>query len=369
MKLTFPHIGNACYCVKALLNSLGIDCIVPPLNNPKALLTGSRHCPETACLPLKYNVGNLIQAREMGADTVLMVGGRGPCRFGYYCAMEEELLKEAGLGMDFITLELPDGRFDIFLKRLKKLAGYSLILKLPVLLSRVAALAKKLDELEQIARERRPKEYKSRQVDNLYDEFGDKCLRLKGKTAIEDTLSLIDNQIEKIKNVGIDKTRLNPAIGITGEIYTTIDSTANFHLEAKLGRMGFYVSRTLTISDWLNEHVISRFQPFTGRTDYLRASKPWLNRFIGGHGIENIAGAVNFTKKNVDGIIHIYCAGCMPEIAIRSSLNALCSEAGIPLLTLIMDELTGEAGFDTRLEAFGDIVMTKNKSKTPNYGS
>ena len=78
MKVTFPHMGNLYIPVKALLTSLGVDVIVPPKSSKRTFSIGSRHAPETACLPLKVNIGNYIEAFEMGADTILMAGGGAP---------------------------------------------------------------------------------------------------------------------------------------------------------------------------------------------------------------------------------------------------------------------------------------------------
>ena len=67
-----------------------------------------------ACLPLKMNLGNYIEAYKKGADTVLIVGGCGPCRFGYYCEMSREILQDNGYDMDVLTLELPNGNIKEF---------------------------------------------------------------------------------------------------------------------------------------------------------------------------------------------------------------------------------------------------------------
>lgn len=88
MKITFPHLGNTYICVKAMLDDLGLDYVIPPLNNKLALELGTKYAPELACLPLKINIGNYIQAYREGADTILMAGGCGPCRFGYYCEVQ-----------------------------------------------------------------------------------------------------------------------------------------------------------------------------------------------------------------------------------------------------------------------------------------
>ena len=87
MKITAAHLGNAYLAAKALFDGLGIDYIMPPLSNKIALEIGSLHSPEEICLPFKIMIGNYIQAIEKGADTVILPGSCGPCRFGEYCEM------------------------------------------------------------------------------------------------------------------------------------------------------------------------------------------------------------------------------------------------------------------------------------------
>ncbi|MCD4733837.1 CoA protein activase, partial [bacterium] len=75
MKLTFPHMGNMYIALRVLLDALGREYIVPPKTSKKTLSLGVRHSPETACLPLKLNLGNMLEAAETGADSMLVIGG------------------------------------------------------------------------------------------------------------------------------------------------------------------------------------------------------------------------------------------------------------------------------------------------------
>jgi len=67
------------------------------VSSKKTLDLGTKYSPETACLPLKLNVGNFLEAIEMGAEIIIMIGGRGPCRLGYYAAVEQEILRDLGI--------------------------------------------------------------------------------------------------------------------------------------------------------------------------------------------------------------------------------------------------------------------------------
>ena len=53
----------------------------------------------------------------------------------------------------------------------------------------------------------------------------------------------------------------------------------------------------------------------------------------------------------------------MPEIMSQNIFPTIRGEHEIPLLTLIMDEQTGKAGYITRLEAFVDLMRRKKRAK------
>jgi predicted nucleotide-binding protein (sugar kinase/HSP70/actin superfamily) len=110
MKITVPNLG----CIfsiagKALFSNLGHEVILPPPNTKRTLDLGVRHSPEYCCLPLKIVLGNFIEALEKGADTIITVGGWGPCRFGYYAEIQRMILKSLGYKFEMISLEIPHG--------------------------------------------------------------------------------------------------------------------------------------------------------------------------------------------------------------------------------------------------------------------
>ena len=105
MKITAPHMGHMHLMLDDLFDRLGVEYIKPPPTTTKALQIGAKVSPEFACLPLKINLGNFIEALDAGADTLIMAGGHGPCRFGYYGIVEERILRDMGYEFDFIMLE------------------------------------------------------------------------------------------------------------------------------------------------------------------------------------------------------------------------------------------------------------------------
>lgn len=360
MKITFPHMGNTYITAKALLDDLGAEYIIPPFNNKKALEIGTKYAPELACLPLKINLGNYIQAYEKGADTVLITGGCGPCRFGYYCEVERELLKDIGYEMDFIPLEMPDQGLEELYKRVKKLAGGFNIYKITKAIKNTAQISKQVDELEKLSYRIRAREIEKGSTDRIYNSFRNNVLNVKGSAAIKELLKKTEDQLNKVE---IDREYKPLRIGIVGEIYTTIDSYTSFNMDIKLGNMGIEVDRSVTISEWVIDHIIKTALHLPRDLSYIEAAEPYLGVMIGGHAQETIGNTILYAQKGYDGAIQIYPLTCMPEIVAESILPAIERDFNIPIMTLIIDEMTGEAGYQTRLEAFIDVLYKRRENR------
>lgn len=360
MKITFPHLGNAYICVKALLDDLDIDYEMAPYNSKKALEIGTKYAPELACLPLKINIGNLILAREKGADTVIITGGCGPCRFGYYSEMLREILTDAGYSMDIIALEWPDKGFFELVERVKKITGGLNIYRILKAIKQTAIISRQVDDLEALTFKIRPKEIKRGSTDKIYKAFLNKAYKIKGSTEIKKLMREAESELLRIE---IERDYRPLKIGIVGEIYTSIDSYANMDISSKLGDLGAEVDRSVTVSDWVIEHIIKGALHLPRDLRYVEAAKPFLGTMIGGHAQETVGHSVMYAKEGYDGVVQIYPLTCMPEIVAESLLQSVEEVHGIPILTLIIDEMTGEAGYQTRLEAFIDLLEKRRERK------
>ncbi len=97
-----------------------------------------------------------------------------------------------------------------------------------------------------------------------------------------------------------------------------------------------------------------------------RKINPYLKSTVGGHGRDAVYETLEYVREGFDGIIHLLPAFCMPEITVRPILERIHQESGIPFLSLSLDEQAAEAGIDTRLEAFIDVVRNYHKNKHSN---
>ncbi len=370
MKVTFPHMGNAWIVIQALLEGLDVDYVTPPPNSKETLNIGTQLAPESACLPLKLNLGNFIQAAALGADTALITGGVGPCRFGYYGELEKQILQEAGYEFDVITLEPPDGSILGLLQRIRRLAGpknsWSKIIKALLFAYRKSVV---LDRIEDMFHSYRPFASTPNQVDGLYDEARKRLVQITSDQGMSELLNWLAEKIQEEKAFSSRTGENILKVGVIGEIYTVLEPYVSMEVEKELGNLGVLVDRSIYLSGWVGQHVFRGLaQGYKPIKPYYSLAKPYLNHFVGGHAVESVGAAVKYAREGYDGLIQLLPLGCMPEIVAASILPKVQEDYGIPIMTLTVDEHTGRAGVLTRVEAFVDLLERSRVLKEQKEG-
>ncbi len=353
-------MGNIYLAVKALFDGLGVDYIIPPKNNKKSLEIGSLYSPEEICLPFKIMIGNYIQAIEQGADTVILTGSCGPCRFGEYCEMQMMLLKRLGYNLDFIVIDAPTdiGIMELYrrISKVSSVSNKSRYSKIKSLFDAVKVM-NLIDEIEASIHnfagyEKIRGECKSVLIDCKREAFN--CDNPK------DMITVLQNYKEKINYIPVDINKNPLKIAIIGEIYTVIEPFANLYIEDKLMDFGISTKRMLTPSWWVKNTALipTKFNSL----NIKKNSEKYLSLNIGGHARECIGEAVIAENEKFDGAIQIFPMGCMPEIVSKSILPKISKDKDFPIMSLVVDEMTGDAGYVTRIEAFIDLLERRRNN-------
>jgi len=365
MVATVPHMGNIYIAVKALFDGLGIEYIIPPQNNDEALNIGTKYSPEEICLPFKIMIGNYIQAIEKGADTVILTGSCGPCRFGEYCELQINLMKSLGYDLNFIVLDMPkDIGIKELIKRIASIGATSNKRKLEKLKAAKNAIQimHLIDETEALSHYLAGYERNKGECKRLLNECKKEAMELSNPGEV---LSLIKEYNNKLKYISVDINKDPLKIAIIGEIYTVIEPYSNFYIEDKLMDYGVSSKRGMTPSWWLKNMALSAVK--INSLNIKKASREYLPMEIGGHARECIGEAMLSFKKGFDGAIQIFPLGCMPEIVSKSILPSISRDYEFPIMSLVVDDMTGEAGYITRVEAFLDLLERRRDNVL--YGS
>ena len=361
IKVAFPHMGTISIAWAAGLKKIGVEPYVPPYTSKKTLSYGTKNSPEAICLPYKLILGNFIEAIEGGADYVAMITSPGICRLGEYGNNIQNTLKDLGYKANYIELSLYDWIKGLY-NFLKEISGKND----PILIMRAINITIRkifaIDDLDRALAYYRAREVKFGEAEKHYK----KALKMIDK--VDSTLDLKHVYHEALKE--IEKTEIDPNrevlhVDLTGEIFLVNDEFSNQNIERELGRMGVETRRSLTVGSFLKDAIIPKAfrPPETHLQRAERMAKPYLMRDIGGDALECVSDVVFADVHGKDGIIHISPFTCMPEIMSQNIFPTMRSEHEIPILTLIMDEQTGKAGYITRLEAFVDLMRRKKRAK------
>ena len=362
LKVAFPHMGTIYVAWEKALKTMGIDAYIPPYTSKKTLSLGTKNSPEAICLPYKLILGNFIEAIEGGADYVSMITSPGICRLGEYGRNIEQVLVELGYKANYIEMNLYDG-FKGMMDYLIKITGKKNYFKIFYAIYLGVRTVFAVDELQSFLSYHRAREVHKGDSEKAFN----KAIKLIREANNAKELSKALKQgLKDISSVEVDKNRDIIHVDLTGEIYIVNDEFSNQNMERELGAMGVQVRRSLTVSSFLKDAIIPKMFK-KGETHLERAyrlAKPYLMRDIGGDALECISDVLYAKERNVDGLIHVSPFTCMPEIMSQNNFPKMREDINLPILSLIMDEQTGRAGYITRLEAFVDLMRRKkNKAK------
>lgn len=355
MKIAFPHMGNVYIPLRALVDRLGAEPVVPERPNRAILERGARYAPEYVCLPFKATLGDCINALERGADTMAMVCGMWACRFGYYARVQHLILR--GLGYDFDSLLI--GREDprVVWEKLQPVIGDAVVRKAAGALAMLRAKAGAVEEVEGQARKVRPREREAGSADALMERL---LADIDAADSLRRVRELRREAREAFESLPLCEGGEIIRVRIVGEFYVLLEPCLNFDLVRRLGSdYGVEAQPILSTYRWLVSPL--RLDPLLRVSSYhmRRRSRPYLPYVLGGEEHMTVTGTLEAGKDGFDGVIHAYPLTCMPENICRTILPRICSEMDLPLLELCFDEHVSTVGTATRLEAFVDMLRSR----------
>lgn len=353
-------MGHLDIAYAQVLRRLGVEVLVPPRPSRRSLEIGSRHAPEFACLPFKMSLGNMKEALDLGATDIMTYGGKGPCRFGYYHCIQEEILRDLGYKFHMGATDEPD-KLSSMLKTIGEMSGLDSKKKVYKIFFFMMMRLAAADYAHRRACCQRPREVGRGATDKAYYRALEMIDASKGFLDLWWTRQKVKRLFSRIKT---QKRKEEIKVGLVGELFMVEEPFANFEIERKLGEAGVYVERGIYLSQWLNERF--RFEPLARReTQYaMGLARGYMHHTAGGESVISVGKTIDFARRRFDGVIHLMPFTCMPEIVAQSILTKISRDYKFPVLTLIIDEHTSEVGFNTRLEAFVDLLRRRKKQKS-----
>ncbi|MDO8715648.1 MAG: acyl-CoA dehydratase activase-related protein [Dehalococcoidales bacterium] len=357
-----PNFGHLSVAVRTTAEMLNVRLIMPPVTK-HTLSLGSRYSPEFACLPFKVMLGTFIEALNLGADTLWMLTSFNACRVGYYSKVQERILRDLGYDFQFLRFHSSKRGLKGVLEEIKRVANEA---SWPTIISAYrlgTAKLKTMDDIERKVQKLRAVEMEKGASDRVYRQA---IKAIDESSNISCLKNVARESLNRLGRVPCD-SRVKPIkVGIVGEIFVIMEPFINMNLEVELGKLGVEVRRTR--SNFFSEYT--KFGSFNVLNEEKKKLKkfayPYLEHDVGGHCLESIGEKVYLTGK-YDGIIHLVPFTCMPEAIARSIM--LSTREDIPVLSIICDEQTGQAGLSTRLEAFVDLLKYRRRVRQQDASS
>ncbi len=133
---------------------------------------------------------------------------------------------------------------------------------------------------------------------------------------------------------------------LAGHSYNIGDSFVNMDLLRKLEYLDIGV---------ITEQAVDRVY----KEQYLKelVKKPFWSNFT------SLYGAARYLEEQnmIDGIICLSSVSCGTDSVVAEMIR---ENTDLPVLVLKLDEMTGEAGFDTRLEAFCEVLAAGKRGES-----
>ncbi|HDP69236.1 MAG TPA: hypothetical protein ENN38_00275 [Actinobacteria bacterium] len=135
-------------------------------------------------------------------------------------------------------------------------------------------------------------------------------------------------------------------IGVVGHPYNIFDQYISMNLIERLQKKGIKVLTAEMVEEEVVDKIVTGLQKklfWTYEKDVVGAVFHWLD------------------AKSVDGIIYVLSFACGPDSLIQILIEHEAKQQGfsVPIMPIVIDEHSGEAGLVTRLEAFVDMMSRK----------
>ncbi len=308
---------------EAFLTELGAE-VVPSSETTKDILDkGVKYCIDDACLPVKVYHGHAHKLRNT-SDYILVPRLTSVSQNEYICPKFGGLPEMVKFSVpdlpQLLDIEIDLSRSGKHLKKSLYKLGHQLNIKNPLKIKRAVDKA-------------------------LTAHQGFKQSLLNGN---------IPNRV--FRGEPPQESNKKYTVGVIGHPYLIYDDFVNMKLLSKLNDWNIkYVT-----AEMIDPHIINE------RCMELSKRMFWSSA-------KSIIGSALYMMDNsqIDGLLIVTAFGCgIDSIAVEYVENALRRYYKKPFIVLTTDEHTGDAGYNTRLEAFKSLLdwRSENEANVPAHG-
>lgn len=316
---------------KTFFAELGVATKLSPKTTKKMLDFGTQHAADGTCLPVKVCYGHVAHLVAQGVDYVFLPRMVSVDVREYICP------KFMGLP-DLQQSMFPDVSF--LSPRIDAKQNIGFAEALTVVGQRLGQGRRKVRRaVEQALRTQELYEQATDLGTSPYD-----ALRMweNGRVSLYRELSQVTsgslNLLEELASAREERSSL--LLGLLGHPYLLYDDHLSMGVIPHLKAMGV----TIWTTDMLPGGTVHQL------------AQQWTKPVFWTSAKRNMGAARYYAQAGFDGVIYLSAFPCGTDSMVLSLIEEVVRKAGIPFMTLTVDEHTGEAGMLTRLEAFVDMI-------------
>jgi len=360
--VSYAHFGSLTKLFRAVFQELKLpkDRIVQP--KPPSKLTiemGVKHSPEWMCTPFKISLGSILESIEKGANHIFQIGGIGTCRASCYGPIQRVICKDLGYDVRFTNIDYHNP-LDM-VKDFREVSNGLSFLQTIGAIRRIWVINYSIDLIENLINFYRAVELKRGTTDKVAEKAFEKLFEIRKIKDIKKYHKTIPKMF--LDEVEIDDEIQPLKVGVIGEIYAVLEPTLHLDLYRRLAELGVASRCGVSLKKFTD--IPAKFNPFKKEyyKVYRKEAQPYMKEYAGGDGQESIGTTIFLKKKGWDGMVHIWPFSCIPELSAQNILPVVSKDWDMPVLPLVVDEQTGVAGFQTRLEAFTDMLRLRRDER------
>jgi len=331
---------------------------LPDLNN-SMLKYGEAKSPEYACLPFKIYLGFFKELAERGVTDVLVHGTRNirACRYLDLWQGMQKIIREDGH---------PDFTFHFWggygakrsFSQLKRVMDGPSFPKMIWGILVYSAALETTDLLNDLANKSRPREVEKGSTDRWLKNH---LSKLKKVTKRSQPKRIYKEALAAYENIKLDKNRDIVRVAFTGDLFKVHEPFFHFDTIRKLNELGVEVKQPESFSlMFIGVNKLPSRSNYTRQfKELVHKSKKYLRSLPASYFDLGIGEVVDELEKGAEGIVHFQSFGCMPDIMFKPILDRIGKDYGVPVLHYMRDTHASDTAYQTRLEAFVDLIKRK----------
>jgi len=417
----FPPMSKHNYALSAVLNAYGIQSRVLEVG-PDETMEKARSCTYgLVCTPYLHTTDamlNFMQKPEFDQEKFAFFQATtdcGPCRLGQYASLESLLFQKKGIDVDIITGGELGSEFNLGMPLLiKAWSGMTAVDQLEKMRMHTRPYEVDKETSDQIHEKYMKKllDYLADPKTNLgkietYLSIGNAVfsnLFDKKLSPLEEILRKAQEEFSQVKKTNEEK----PKIGIIGEFFVRLHEPANQNIIKKLEEKGaetwlapateyltysYYLNSVFArekfklnrkkedLKEWFLKSILYRVMigyehmlfkatlPYMQGFDDIPAKEivsngeKYIRHYIGGEAIVSIGKAVDYVKRDLDGIISVIPFNCMPGLTVAGFIPKFRKDNNdIPFMSIEYDGFQ-DSTREMRIDTFFAQVKERYENK------